>query len=124
MVVYIVDIILQISASHWVQFMVVRIVAGVAVGKSSFLSLMFFPETTPSKIRDLAVSFYQLTITLGILIGYVTTFGTVQSFEYDRQWKFPVALCSVSTLIISGGIYFLPESFRFLIEKEKQESAR
>lgn len=122
--VYIVGIILQISANHWVQFMVGRIVVGVAVGTITVLSPMFIAETAPSEIRGLAVSFYQLMITLGILLGYVTTFGTIHSFTDDRQWKIPVGMCFVWTLIISGGMYFLPESSRYLIEKGKLEKAR
>lgn len=124
MTVYIIGIILQISASHWAQLMIGRIVGGLAVGTVSVLSPMFIAETAPSEIRGIAVAFYQLMITLGILLGYITTFGTVHSFSDDRQWRIPLGLCFAWALIMIGGMCFLPESSRFLIEKGKMEKAK
>jgi SP family sugar:H+ symporter-like MFS transporter len=124
MLVYIVGIAVQISSFHWIQFMIGRIVSGFAVGTVSVLSPMFIAETSPSEIRGIMVSCYQLMITLGILLGYITTFGTVHSFVDTRQWKIPLGLCFAWALFMIGGMLFLPESPRFLIEKGKDEEAK
>lgn len=122
-VVYIIGIVTQISAMHWLQFMSGRIVSGLAVGAVSVLSPMFIAETSPSKIRGILVSCYQLLITLGILLGYITTFVTVHTFSDTRQWRIPLGLCFVWAIILFGGMVFLPESPRFLIEKERMAEA-
>lgn len=124
MVIYIIGIIFQISSPHWIQFMIGRIVSGFAVGSISVLSPMFIAETSPSEIRGVLVSCYQLMITLGIFMGYVTTFGTSVTFSDSRQWRIPLGLCFVWSLFLIGGIYCLPESPRYLIEKNLPEKAR
>lgn len=124
MLVYIAGITVQISSSHWVQFMVGRIVSGLAVGSVSVLSPMFIAETSPSDMRGIMVASYQLMITLGILLGYVTTFGTVSSFSDTAQWRVPLGLCFAWAILMIIGMLFLPESSRYLIEKGKLDEAR
>jgi SP family sugar:H+ symporter-like MFS transporter len=124
MTVYIVGIVVQISSAHWIQYMIGRIVSGLAVGAVSVLSPMFIAETSPSEIRGIMVSCYQLMITLGILVGYVTTFGTVHSFDDTRQWRIPLGLCFAWALFMIGGMLLLPESARYLIENGKLEEAK
>lgn len=124
MVVYMAGIAVQISSFHWVQFLTGRIVAGLAVGAVSVLSPMFIAETSPSEIRGVLVSCYQLMITFGILLGYITTFGTVSSFSNSCQWRIPLGLCFVWASSMIAGMMFLPESPRFLIEKGKLEQAK
>lgn len=124
MIVYIVGIIIQMSAFEWIQFMLGRMVAGLSVGAVSVLSPMFIAETSPSEIRGILVSCYQLMITLGIFLGYCTTFSTVHSFVDDRQWRIPLGLCFAWALFMICGMLFLPESARYLIENGKIEEAK
>lgn len=124
MLVYITGIAVQISSKHWVQFMVGRIVSGLGVGSISVLSPMFIAETSPSELRGILVSCYQLMITLGILLGYITTFGTVSTLSNSAQWRVPLGLCFAWAILMIIGMLFLPESSRYLIEKGKMEEAR
>ncbi|CDK24855.1 unnamed protein product [Kuraishia capsulata CBS 1993] len=124
MVVYVVGIIIQIaSVSSWVQYFIGRIISGLAVGAISVLCPMFISETSPKQIRGTLVSCFQLMITLGIFLGYCTTYGT-KSYSNSVQWRVPLGLCFAWALLLMFGMMLMPESPRYLVEYGKIEEAR
>lgn len=125
MVVYIVGIIIQIaSVKSWVQYFIGRIISGLGVGAVSVLAPMFISETSPKAIRGTLVSMYQLMITLGIFLGYCSTYGTYHGYDDSRQWRIPLGLSFAWALLMILGMVFTPESPRFLIEKGRIEQAK
>jgi MFS transporter, SP family, sugar:H+ symporter len=124
-VVYIVGIVIQIaSVKSWVQYFIGRIISGIAVGSISVLAPMFISETSPKLIRGTLVSCYQLMITMGIFLGYCTTYGTYHNYTDSRQWRIPLGLSFAWALLMIFGMTFTPESPRFLIEVGRIDEAR
>ncbi|KAI3402443.1 hypothetical protein KGF56_004851 [Candida oxycetoniae] len=124
MVLYIVGLIVQISSSHkWYQLTVGRILTGVAVGCLSVLCPLFISEVSPKHLRGTLVCCFQLMITLGIFLGYCTTYGTKQ-YSDDVQWRVPLGLCFAWALFMIAGLIPMPESPRYLIGKDKIEDAK
>lgn len=124
MALYIVGVLIQITSSRiWIQYLVGRIVTGLAVGGTSVVSPMFISETSPSSIRGTLVSCYQLMITAGIFLGYCTTYATHRRTG-SSSWRLPMALCFIWALLMAIGMSFMPESPRFLIEKGHMVEAR
>ncbi|CAK7909911.1 high-affinity hexose transporter Hxt6p [[Candida] anglica] len=124
MAIYIVGIIVQISASHkWYQIVVGRAITGLAVGTVTVLSPMFISETAPKQFRGTLVVCFQLFITLGIFLGYCTTYGT-KIYNDSRSWRIPLGLCFAWALFLVGGMVSMPESPRYLIEKNRIEDAK
>ncbi|KAI5964637.1 uncharacterized protein KGF55_001706 [Candida pseudojiufengensis] len=124
MVLYIVGIIVQISSNHkWYQVMVGRIITGVSVGCLSVLCPMFISEVSPRHLRGTLVCCFQLMITLGIFLGYCTTYGT-KTYSDSRQWRIPLGLCFAWALLLVGGMVRMPESPRYLIGKDKIDDAK
>nr|CAI6568570.1 AAC_HP1_G0025210.mRNA.1.CDS.1 [Saccharomyces cerevisiae] len=123
-VIYTIGIIIQIaSINKWYQYFIGRIISGLGVGGITVLSPMLISEVAPSEMRGTLVSCYQLMITLGIFLGYCTNFGT-KNYSNSVQWRVPLGLCFAWALFMIGGMMFVPESPRYLVEVGKIEEAK
>lgn len=124
MVIYVVGIIIQISSTtKWYQYFIGRLVSGLAVGTVSVIAPLFISEVSPKKIRGTLVCCFQLNITLGIFLGYCTTYGT-KTYSDSRQWRIPLGLCFLWAIFLVAGMLNMPESPRYLVEKSKIEEAK
>ncbi|CAI7152950.1 ATV_collapsed_G0024330.mRNA.1.CDS.1 [Saccharomyces cerevisiae] len=123
-VIYTIGIIIQIaSINKWYQYFIGRIISGLGVGGITVLSPMLISEVAPSEMRGTLVSCYQLMITLGIFLGYCTNFGT-KNYSNSVQWRVPLGLCFAWALFMIGGMMFVPESPRYLVEAGRIDEAR
>ncbi|SCU82866.1 LAMI_0C01178g1_1 [Lachancea mirantina] len=123
-VVYVVGIIIQIaSINKWYQYFIGRIISGLGVGGISVLSPMLISEISPKHLRGTLIACYQLMITAGIFLGYCTNYGT-KNYSNCVQWRVPLGLCFAWALFMIGGMTFVPESPRFLVEVGRMEEAK
>lgn len=124
MIIYIVGTIIIISATDkWYQVVIGRAITGLAVGCVSVISPMFIGETAPKAVRGTLVCCFQLFITLGIFLGYCTTYGT-KVYNDSRQWRIPTGMCFAWAILLIIGMVSMPESPRYLVEKNKIEEAK
>ncbi|CCC70794.1 hypothetical protein NCAS_0F03100 [Naumovozyma castellii] len=122
--IYIVGIVIQIaSVKAWYQYFIGRIISGLGVGGIAVLSPMLISEVSPKHMRGTLVSCYQLMITAGIFLGYCTNYGT-KNYSNSVQWRVPLGLCFAWALFMIGGMTFVPESPRYLVEVGKIEEAK
>ncbi|AJU98016.1 Hxt3p [Saccharomyces cerevisiae YJM1381] len=123
-VIYIIGIIIQIaSINKWYQYFIGRIISGLGVGGIAVLSPMLISEVSPKHLRGTLVSCYQLMITAGIFLGYCTNYGT-KTYSNSVQWRVPLGLCFAWALFMIGGMTFVPESPRYLVEAGQIDEAR
>ena len=123
-VIYVVGIVIQIATiDKWYQYFIGRIISGLGVGGISVLSPTLISEVAPKELRGSLVSLYQIMITLGIFLGYCTNYGT-KNYSNSVQWRVPLGLCFAWALFMIGGMTFVPESPRYLIEVGRVEEAR
>jgi sugar porter (SP) family MFS transporter len=108
------------SQNYW-QILASRFWLGLAVGTASFVSPMYIAELVPARIRGGVVSFNQLMVTLGILVAYIVDWGFA-GFSNNWRWMFGVAAIPGAALAI--GMYFMPFSPRWLVEKGRDDDAR
>jgi sugar porter (SP) family MFS transporter len=109
-----------LAQSYW-QILAGRFWLGLAVGCASFVSPMYIAELVPPAIRGAVVSFNQLMVTLGILAAYIVDWGFA---PLPNNWRWMFALAVVPGAALAIGMYFMPFSPRWLVEKGREDDAR
>ena len=104
-------------ASSFTLFVGFRMLSGVAVGVAALVCPMYVAEISPASIRGKMVSFYQLSIVIGILLAYLSNYFLLDSGENNWRWMFSSQ--SVPSLIFFFGLFFVAESPRWLIGKKR-----
>ena len=97
-----------------------RFFLGLGVGSASALVPSYISESAPTDVRGSLSSLFQLAITLGILVAYLVN----AAFASVGSWRWPLALAFVPALVLLIGMYFLPETPRWLVSKDRDEEAR
>ncbi len=97
-----------------------RLFLGLAIGIVASTVPLYLAEIAPANQRGKLVTFFQLAITLGILLSYVVGYF----FEgQENAWRSMFWTGFVPALILMLGMLFVPESPRWLIGKGREEEA-
>ncbi len=97
-----------------------RIIVGVAIGVASFTTPLYISEVSPVKIRGRLVSINQVALTSGIVISYLVDYALVDI----QGWRWMFGLAAVPAAILAIGMFWLPESPRWLVSRNLIDSAR
>ncbi|MBC8032848.1 MAG: sugar porter family MFS transporter [Chitinophagaceae bacterium] len=109
-------------ASSFSIFIFFRMLSGVAVGAAALVCPMYVAEISPASMRGRMVSFYQLSIVIGILIAYCCNYFLLNTGVNNWRWMFSSQ--SVPSLLFFAGLFFVVESPRWLIRKGRITEAR
>jgi SP family galactose:H+ symporter-like MFS transporter len=66
------------------------------------------------------VSLFQLAITIGIVLAYLIDYALAPS----EGWRLMFGVAVVPAVIFAGGMYFLPESPRWLVKSGRRQEAQ
>jgi len=107
-----------------------RLLGGIGVGIASIVVPLYLSEISPAAIRGRLVTFYQLAITVGILMAYVTnsvllnysehhtaTSGLIDLIYIKEVWRGMFSIGGLLAALFLVGLFFVPESPRWLIKK-------
>ena len=96
-----------------------RVVLGLAIGLASTNVPVYLSEVAPARARGWVVSLFQLAVTIGIVIAYLTDYA----FAGMEGWRWMLGLAVVPALVFGAGMFFLPETPRWLIRGGQHEGA-
>jgi MFS transporter, sugar porter (SP) family len=96
-----------------------RLVLGLAIGLASFTAPLYLAEIAPESIRGAMISLYQLMITIGILVAFLSD----TAFSYSGNWRWMLGVIAIPGALFLLGVAFLPESPRWLMMKGRQPEA-
>ena len=118
-------------------FVMWRILGGVAIGLASSLSPMYISEVAPAQIRGKLVSINQLTIVVGVLAAQLLNWYLVRdlptgatdefiknSWFGQQGWRWMFGLTAAPSVLFLIGMFFVPESPRWLAKNGKTSHAR
>ena len=97
-----------------------RVVLGLAIGLASTNVPVYLSEVAPPHARGWVVSLFQLAVTDGIVVAYLTDYA----FAGIGGWRWMLGLAVVPALVFGIGMFFLPETPRWLIRGGHHEVAQ
>ncbi|XP_030523878.1 sugar transporter ERD6-like 6 [Rhodamnia argentea] len=83
-----------------------RLLGGFGVGVISYVVPVYIAEVSPQNMRGTLGSVNQLSVTVGVLLAYL--------FGIFLNWRILAVLGSLPCLILIPGLFFIPESPRWL----------
>jgi len=97
-----------------------RVVIGVAIGIASAAAPVYISEVAPPESRGRLVSFFQLAVTVGILVAYLVGLA----FDHSEGWRWMLGLGCVPALALAFGMLRMPQSPRWLVMAGEDFEAR
>lgn len=110
-------------ATNVTELILARLFLGVAIGISSFAVPLYIAEISPAKVRGMLVSTFQLMITIGVLVSFLTDLYFADEADMSC-WRPMFYVGVIPALILFVGMIFMPESPRWLLTKNKEIESR
>jgi SP family galactose:H+ symporter-like MFS transporter len=97
-----------------------RLFLGIGIGVASFSVPLYISEISPTKMRGALVSLNQLMIAVGGKVSYLSDYIIADDANpYCWRWMFFVGFFPAIVMLV--GMFFLPETPRWLISKGYEE---
>jgi sugar porter (SP) family MFS transporter len=104
------------------QFIIFRIVGGLAVGAASVLSPIYISEIAPPKYRGRFTILFQLSLVVGILVAFATDLALINTGNNNWRWMF-ISEAGPAVLFFAL-LFFVGRSPRWLVKKGLMEEAK
>jgi MFS family permease len=119
-VVFIIGALASAAAPGLAVLIIARILLGVAVGLASANAPVYISEVAPPESRGRLVSYFQLSVTVGILVAYLVGLA----FSHSHDWRWMLGLGAVPALALGIGMLEMPQSPRWLVMVGQDYAAR
>jgi SP family galactose:H+ symporter-like MFS transporter len=96
-----------------------RLVLGLAIGIATFAAPMYIAEIAPEEKRGAMITSYQLMITIGILVAFLSD----TAFSASGAWRWMLGIIAVPGVLFLLGVFVLPDSPRWLVLRGRAAEA-
>ena len=97
-------------ASNLELLLLFRVLLGVAVGIASYTAPLYLSEMATEDVRGKMISLYQLMITFGIVVAFLSD----TAFSYSGNWRAMLGVLAIPAVVLFAMVVFLPNSPRWL----------
>jgi sugar porter (SP) family MFS transporter len=119
-VVFIIGALISAAAPGLAVLVLARVLLGVAVGLASANAPVYISEVAPPEERGRLVSYFQLSVTVGILVAYLVGLA----FAGIDGWRWMLGLGAVPAFALGVGMLQMPQSPRWLVMVGQDYAAR
>ena len=125
---YAVSGVLSAIPQNFLQFVIARMLSGVAIGVSSMICPVYIAEIAPPAWRGRLGTLFQLGIVAGIFVTLLIN-GEIQSlgdlnWNVRMGWRWMLAAEAIPAFLFVALLVPIPESPKWLIQAGREEEAR
>ncbi|KAJ7616321.1 hypothetical protein DFH06DRAFT_1365471 [Mycena polygramma] len=107
----------------WWHLLIARFSLGLGLGPKSSTVPVFAAECSPPAIRGAMASMWQLMVAFGIFLGYAADLAFLNVPDSGGakglNWRLMLGSAGVPAVFLAVQVYFVPESPRWLISKNR-----
>ena len=119
-IVFIAGALASAAAPSTEVLVVARVLLGVGVGLASANAPVYISEVAPPDERGRLVTYFQLSVTVGILVAYLVGLA----FSHAEEWRWMLGLGAVPAMALGIGMLRMPQSPRWLVMVGEDYKAR
>jgi len=118
-------------ATGSMEFVVYRVLGGLAVGAASVLAPAYISEVAPARYRGSLATIQQVAIISGLFVAFISNYllagaAGVSTAEFWMgfeawRWMFWIEIFPAATFLLA--LFFIPESPRFLVLNRQKDEA-
>ncbi|KAI6898421.1 MFS transporter [Hortaea werneckii] len=105
----------------WEQLFITRLLMGIGMGLKGSSVPIFAAENSPAKIRGALVMSWQMWTAFGIFLGFCANLAVYKVGAI--AWRLQIGSAFIPAVPLTLGIYFCPESPRWLMKKNRYQKA-
>ena len=117
---FIVGVGFVLFANSFLTILCARVLLGIGVGVIAVAVPLYVTEIVSAKDRGKYITFFQLLLTFGIVMAYFVDL----IFTPSGNWRAMFGVVLIPAVILLLGMFFLPETPRWLIANHKTDRAR
>ncbi|KAG7292793.1 hypothetical protein NEMBOFW57_002836 [Staphylotrichum longicolle] len=121
-IIIILGMIIISTTNTFAQVVVGRFVLGLGIAVMTVAAPAYAVEVAPPHWRGRCTGFYNCGWFGGAIPAAIITFGT-NYMDNNYSWRIPLILQAFACVIVMGGVFFIPESPRWLVANGREEEA-
>ena len=119
-------------ATGSLEFVIYRVLGGLAVGAASVLAPAYISEIAPARYRGALSTIQQVAIITGLFVAFISNFiiarlagaSTAEFWLGFEAWRWMFWIEILPAVVFLLALFLIPESPRFLVLKRREDEAR